>query len=334
MKWTEELTQKLIELYPDTPNYELIKVFNTTEKTVTSKAYKLGLRKSKECKSFLIGKRNKMVGRDLNYETVKNIASKFRTRGEFQNADSSAYTTARVNGWLDEICTHMAVVGFSVPQLILKNLMDKIFNMDSMYSTRQVIKPYELDIYYPEFKLAFEYNGKLWHTEKYNNNRDLKKKKIAKDLGVIIIEINENNRRYEDDIKNQIINKLNIINKITKRKITKKDITNCVIDNVYLSIYNKEDLFEIAKKYDSFKEFIKLENAVYSKLRRLKLLDESTAHMKDRVRKRNITEVKEKIAKYTKLGDLIKYDYGTYIFIKRNKLEHLVSHLESRFNKK
>ena len=54
MKWSKELTNKLIELYPDTPNYELIKIFNTTEKTITSKAYKLGLRKSKECKIFLI----------------------------------------------------------------------------------------------------------------------------------------------------------------------------------------------------------------------------------------------------------------------------------------
>ena len=70
MNWTKELTNKLIELYPNIPNYELVEIFNTTEKTITSKAYKLGLRKSKECKSFLIGRRNKMVGRDLNYENM------------------------------------------------------------------------------------------------------------------------------------------------------------------------------------------------------------------------------------------------------------------------
>lgn len=333
MKWSKELTNKLIELYPDTPNYELIKIFNTTEKTITSKAYKLGLKKSKECKSFLIGKRNKMVGRDLNYENVKEIASKYKSRGEFQYSDSSAYRAARVNGWLNNVCSHMTIINFSIPQLILKNIMDKLLNLESLYETRQVIKPYEIDIYYPQLKLGFEYQGKLWHNKEYNNNRDLYKNKLAKELGITLIHIIENNRKYEQDIKNQIIDKLSIINEFTTIKINKEDVLNCVVTNPYLKLYNKDELINITKTYTSFKIFIKSEKKIYSKLRRLDLLDEATKHMTDRRLRRNETEVKEKIKKYTTLGDLIKNDYGTYIFIKKNKLEKLISHLKSRFNK-
>lgn len=87
------------------------------------------------------------------------------------------------------------------------------------------------------------------------------------------------------------------------------------------------------KNYTSFKEFVKLENKVYVKLSHLHLLDEATTHMSDRRLRRNEVEVKEIIKRYITLGDLIKNDYGTYLFIKKNNLEHLISHLKSRFNK-
>ena len=333
MKWTKELTDKLIRLYPNTPNYELTHIFSVTEKTITSKAYKIGLKKTKECKSFLIGKRNKMVGRDLNYDNLKKIALNYKTRGEFQYNDSSAYTVARKKGFLNEICAHMSVIKFSIPQLILQDIMDNLFNLKSVYETRQIIKPYEIDIYYPQLKLGFEYQGKLWHTPKYNNNRDSIKNKLAKDLGIRLIYIFENNRRYEEDIKNQIIDNLNLINELTNIKINKQDVINYVVGDIYSKLYNKDELINIAKSYTSFKEFVKSENKVYFKLSRLHLLDEATAHMSDRLLRRNEVEVKEIIKRYITLGDLIKNDYATYLFIKRNKLEHLISHLKSRFNK-
>jgi hypothetical protein len=35
-------------------------------------------------------------------------------------------------------------------------------------NTRTVIAPYELDIYLPKPKIAFEYNGNYWHKEGIN----------------------------------------------------------------------------------------------------------------------------------------------------------------------
>ena len=51
-----------------------------------------------------------------------------------------------------------------------------------------------------------------------------------------------------------------------------------------------------------------------------------------RRKKRNINEVIDKISKYEYLLDLIKYDYGTYIFVKKNNLDQLLINLKSKRN--
>lgn len=41
------------------------------------------------------------------YKNTKEEAAKYSTRGEFQKENQSAYASARRNGWLDDICSHM-----------------------------------------------------------------------------------------------------------------------------------------------------------------------------------------------------------------------------------
>jgi hypothetical protein len=333
MKWTKELDDKLIELYPKTQSIELVGVFNRSIKSIGSRAHRLGLFKTKELRGKLIGRRNKMVGRDLTYEKLKEIASGFKTRGEFQLGDSSAYTSARIMGVLDDICSHMAIISFSIPQLILKDILDGLLNLNCNYNDRTVIKPYEIDIYYPNLKLGFEYNGRLWHKEKYNNDRDVKKSHICIEKGIILIYIIENNRRYEEDVKNQLVEQLEKINYFANSSIKIEDVMNYKIGNIYEKLYNKDELLLIAHNYNSFKVFIKKEPKIYAKLSRMKLLDEATKHMSDRRKKRNLEEIVQVITKYKNLSDLYKNDFGTYFYIKKNKLNHLISHLKSRFNK-
>jgi hypothetical protein len=42
-------------------------------------------------------------------EKVAELAKKYKSRSEFKSANSSAYTRARLNGWLDDICAHMTL---------------------------------------------------------------------------------------------------------------------------------------------------------------------------------------------------------------------------------
>ncbi len=58
------------------------------------------------------------------------------------------------------------------------------------------------------------------------------------------------------------------------------------------------------------------------------MIDEFTKHMCCRRKKRELSEVIDKVNKYEYLTELINNDKGTYLYIKKNKLNHLLSHLK------
>jgi len=327
--WTKTEINHLIDLYPTNKNVNIANILNKSTSSVENKAYRLSLKKDikylKDSKSLLLTNFNKKNGRDLTDALLAENALKYKTRSDFQRGDASAYATARIRGVLNDICRHMVMNSFSLPQLILRDIMDGLLNLKGQYNTRSVIKPYEIDIYYPTIKLGFEYQGRYWHL---SNKRDNIKNKLLTDMGINIVYIFENNKKYAEDIKLQIINNLPIINKTANILLTNKDVLNYTIGDVYSTIYHKKDLINVAKSYATFKEFIVSERKVYVKLHRLKLIDIATSHMKDRLRRRNITEVTEIIKQYKTIHDLIKFDWGTYQYVKRNKLNNLINHLK------
>ena len=327
--WSHREIEKLKELYPNTTNEIISKILKRGIFSVSSKANFLDLHKSSQFKSKLLGERNKKMGRDLTPTFLMDIASKYKTRSEFQLKDGSAYQTARRSGLLDEFCQHMSVVAFSAPQLILRELMDGLLKSKSVYNNRKIIPPYEIDIYYPEFNLAVEYNGRGWHR---SNERDLIKQNLLTKKNIPVLYFDENTRKYEKDIKNQIVQHLEKINFICNKKLLASDVFSYPINNVYLRIYNKTDLLNIAKQYTSFRRFRELEKSVYCKLLKMDLMDEATNHMKDRVRRHTLQGVKGVVGKYSSLSDLIKNDFGTYLYSRRNKLSYLVCHLTSKRN--
>lgn len=326
-KWTNEEIQKLIELFPDNYNKDIAVILSKSEHAIHLKSYRLNLKKTKEHKSACIAKRNKMVGRDITYELAKEQALLYKTRSEFQLNDSSCYNTARINGYLDDICSHMINISFSIPQLLLRDILDNILESKSLYNTRKIIQPYELDVYYQDFNIAFEYNGKGWHL---NNINDVIKQQLCINKNIILLTIKENNRKYEEDIKNQLINFLPQINKITNKSILETDIINYKPNNVLLLIHNKDSLIKLAQSYDSFKIFKKDHYKEYDKICKLKIINEATQHMKDKRKIHTVDSLKIIIANYTKLLDFISNDKGAYLFIKRNNLEYLINHLIRR----
>lgn len=58
-------------------------------------------------------------------EKIAELAKKYKSRSEFKSANSSAYTRARVNGWLDDICSHMSLKihpnGYWTKERVLKS---------------------------------------------------------------------------------------------------------------------------------------------------------------------------------------------------------------------
>jgi len=328
--WTEKEVNILILNYSEMRSQDLCKLLNRSIKSINKKSYVLGLKKSVKHKSNMTSKRNKIVARDLNYDNLKEISSKYKSRGEFQLFDSSAYQAARRMNILDDICSHMIKQSFSIPQLILKFILSKLINDNLLYNTRQIIKPYELDIYFPEYNLAFEYNGKGWHT-----NDKIDKSEICNKNGIKLFTILENNRSYEKDIKNQLIDIIDELNEITNKKNKKEDIENILIDgSLFEEIINRDYIKSICDNYINYSDFRKENINLYNKLRKLKVLEFYTKHMKRNLVKWNIDKAIEEVRKYEYLGDFISNSNGCYHWIKKNKKEYLLEFLKLKQNKK
>lgn len=274
-EWSDTDISKLKSLYKTHSNNELSKILNYSKKQVIRKLKRLELYRDKKDVVYIKSKANKIRGRDLTFDLVKECAKKYNTKHEFYLKDPSVYSTALKEKWLDKVTSHMICGNFSIPQLMLKDLLEFILGEKCKYNDRVAIKPLEIDCYFPIFKLGWEYDGKYYHKNGVNSN----KIKKALDNGIrllIIDELTPNYRDYNLNIKTQIIDQLDIINTLTNKNITEKmvldydikinypnlltlDETNFVLNKKMSEIKNKDlDLFKRIKKYKLY------ENPKYS----------------------------------------------------------------------
>ena len=105
-------------------------------------------------------------------------------------------------------------------------------------NSRKHIRPYEIDIFIPEFKLGIEYNGLYWHSEinKKDKNYHYKKYNSSKDADIKLIQIFSDewiNKR--EIVKSRILNELKLTpNKIYGRECIIKEIIIPKIKNEFL----------------------------------------------------------------------------------------------------
>ncbi len=102
-------------------------------------------------------------------------------------------------------------------------------NIDNIKTnTRDIIPPYELDIYIPDYKLAIEFNGLYWHSKK-DKNYHLNKTQMCLQKNIQLLHIFENEwlDPIKQDIWKSIINnKLSRNTKIYSKKCKIKEITD------------------------------------------------------------------------------------------------------------
>lgn len=93
---------------------------------------------------------------------------------------------------------------------------------------REILNGRELDIYIPSKKTAIEFDGVLWHNEKFNSDKNyhLKKTEDCLNKGVRLIHIFEDEWMYKQDIwKSMLANILGFTkNKIYARKCVVKEV--------------------------------------------------------------------------------------------------------------
>ena len=217
----------------------------------------------------------------------------------------------------------MITQSFSIPQLLLKDITEQLLSLKSEYNDRKIIPPYEIDVYYPQFMLGFEYNGRGWHK---NNKNDDFKLKLGEEKEILLIVIEERNREYEVDIKKQLCENLE---KITNLNLTTDIINSIQPNDVYKNILDINDIIKKISKYQTLNSF-KTENSnLYQKLSKINKLS-LLSSLKKIHNTHSIDDLKNEIKKHEFLIDFIKNNRKHYLFIKRHNLSYLLSDLKRK----
>jgi len=275
MNWSSKDENFLKKYYPTMDNKTLSIKLNRTEISLRHKAKQLGIQKTKKyIESYKKNPTIKYNYIDISFDEIKNIALNYKTKTEFSLGNKTIYQKAKRLGKdkFNEICSHMIDQKFSLPQLIMKFTLNKLLGIKGDYNIRTIISPYELDLYYEDFKLAFEYDGKKWHDENYN---DEIKNNLCKEKNITLIRIKEKNKNNPfKDVLNQILENIDVVNSITKYNITRQNIMSINFDykEMFSEILDEDSIKKTISKYKFYKDFRKNENALYIKLKRRKLL--------------------------------------------------------------
>ena len=136
------------------------------------------------------------------------------------------------------ICNPINSFTYSGKENKLLDFIKKNYNGNIIVSDRKILNGKELDIYLPELKLAFEFNGLWWHNELYKDkNYHLDKTESCLEKGIRLIHIWEDDWNYKQEIVKSII--LNNLDKCKKIKIS-----DCEIKEIFDNQLVKEFLNE------------------------------------------------------------------------------------------
>jgi len=180
------------------------------------------------------------------------------------------------NTILCTVCNPISSSMNSGYEIQLRNYIKENYSGEIILNSRNIINN-ELDIYLPELKLAFEFNGLYWHSEiKKEKNYHLNKTEDCEKKGIELIHIYDDDWLYKQDIiKSLILYKLNKIpieisaenceiieiknNKIVKDFLENNHLQGFTNSSIKIGIFhNKELLFLMT--------FIK-KNEIYELLR-------------------------------------------------------------------
>jgi hypothetical protein len=112
----------------------------------------------------------------------------------YEISKSLFYNRININTILCTICNSVQSVYRSGKEIELYEFIKKNYKSEILLNNRSILKSNELDIYLPELKLAFEFNGLYWHSEiNKPNDYHLKKTELCELNNIQLIHV------FEDD---------------------------------------------------------------------------------------------------------------------------------------
>ena len=160
---------------------------------------------------------------DVNLYTLECI----KCKNIFNISKELFYLRSKGNHILCTICNPVLNKVTSNQEKELLEFIKDNYNGEVIENTKNIISPYELDVYIPQLKLAFEFNGLYWHSELNKpNDYHLMKTKMCEHIGIHLIHIYEDDWIYKQDIvKSRILNLLGKSNILYARKCNIKEIS-------------------------------------------------------------------------------------------------------------
>ena len=184
---------------------------NSINKTLTTEEF---IKKAKRLYGDMYDYKN------VNYKgTRDNINIICKIHGEFKQ---------RPNDHLcGKGCVKCSTGRISKQEKELLDFIENNYDNEIVENSKNIISPLELDIYLPDIKLAIEYNGLYWHSERYKDNKyHLNKTNVCEEHGIHLIHIYEDDWLYKQDIvKSRLLNLLGKSDRIYARKCEMKEVS-------------------------------------------------------------------------------------------------------------
>lgn len=119
-------------------------------------------------------------------------------------------------------------------ELELQSFFESL-NIDYIANSRQIIKPYELDIFLPEYNVAIEFDGLYWHSDEFvTKNYHKMKTDMCEEIGIRLIHIFEDEWAFKKDLikwkLKEILNK-DIFENVEFNSCIIKEINDKIKDN-------------------------------------------------------------------------------------------------------
>jgi hypothetical protein len=286
-----------------------------------------------ECYSILDKNKNdlsEIKKQKLIQEIDEKIKNKISKSSFFQQYPQYSYIL-RYNKFFSEKYKNSFInQKYSTQQLICKKILETILNEKCEYNSRKVLKnKTELDIFFPKYNIAFEYNSFYWHKNTKKTDNIKKNTCRAKNIKLFCIyepSLNAFSTLEKSilGIKEQIKKFITLLNKMTNLKITEIDVENVKIEekDLMYNCYTKEDLDYIFNKCDRYSEIKNKYNKIWQYILRNKLL-----HLLYPVKKRDYIHMND--------GDFIEWvlsKFNSYTDFTKHKSYKLQSRKKLRKN--
>ncbi len=167
-----------------------------------------------------------IIGNNINYiKYLNNNISLFNCQNKhtFEISSSNYFNRLKSNIPLCTICNPIGDTK-SIKEKELLEFIQKNYTSNVISGYRDGL---EIDIYLPELKIGFEFNGLYWHSDNFKeSNYHINKTNYFKEKDIRIIHIWEDDWTFKQDIvKSQINNLLSKSDKIFARKCLIKEVS-------------------------------------------------------------------------------------------------------------